>query len=145
VRFRGNFTATIDSQGRLKIPTAHKAIFDELYGADVYITSLNGDRVIVYPIPIWESIEEKLSYVSDGVKDKFMDMTGYWGQQTTMDKLGRIQIQPRLRKKAGVDGEVAVIGQMDRLVIWAIEALEQRIEANPFTDDDRKELAKLGV
>jgi MraZ protein len=144
-RFRGHFAAKIDSQGRLKIPTAYKTVFEKQYGPELYVTSLNGDFITVYPMAIWERVESKLSEVSDGVKDKFVHLTGFWGQQLSMDKQGRIQIHPRLRSKAGLEGEVAVIGQFDRLTIWDLKTLEQRIESNPFTAEDRQELAKLGV
>ena len=144
-RFRGHFTATIDSQGRLKIPTAFKSVFDKQHGPGLYITSLNGDFITVYPMAVWEKVESKLSDISDGVKDKFVNLTGFWGQQLSMDKMGRIQIHPRLRNKAGLNGEVVVIGQFDRLTIWDPATLERQIESNPFTTEDRKELAKLGV
>ena len=42
--FRGNEPAKIDDKGRLKIPNAHRAVFQNCeYGSEVYVTSLTGE------------------------------------------------------------------------------------------------------
>ena len=53
---RGNYPATVDGKGRLKIPASFKAYLDENYGADFYVTSLRGESVRVYPLPKWREI-----------------------------------------------------------------------------------------
>ena len=58
---RGNYTARIDVKGRLKVPTPFRRLIDEKHGSEFYITSLTGDNVRIYPLPEWESIEQRLS------------------------------------------------------------------------------------
>ena len=60
---RGNFYAKIDDKGRLKIPTAFRALIAEKYGESVYVTSVTGGSVRIYPMPVWVGIEEKLAQV----------------------------------------------------------------------------------
>ena len=146
--FRGNFPAKLDAQGRIKIPTAHRKILEEAHGADVFVTSLNGDSVRIYPMGEWEKIEAKLLEPPKMLpgKVKFLRNTSYYGQVSTMDKQGRISIQPHLREKAEVDGqEVAVMGQLNYLEVWNKSHFERALEADPYTDRDAQALAELGI
>ena len=109
---RGNYTARIDSKGRLKVPTLFRRYVEEKYGAALYVTSLTGDCVRIYPMPEWEAIEQRLSLLPsmDPARRKFLDRTNYYGQQSSMDTQGRVLIHPLLRKSAQVVGDVAVLG-----------------------------------
>ena len=93
---RGNAPATIDEKGRLKIPSAFRAHIEESWGSDFYVTSLSGESVLVYPLPIWQEIEERLAKLPslNPTKKKFLDRTNFYGQETTADKSGRILIPP---------------------------------------------------
>ena len=56
---RGNFSAKIDDKGRLKIPTAFRSLVAEKYGDSLYVTSVTGESVRIYPMAVWAGIEEK--------------------------------------------------------------------------------------
>jgi MraZ protein len=144
---RGNYTARIDTKGRLKVPTAFRRYIEEKHGAEVYVTSLTGECVRLYPLPEWESIEQRLALLPsmDPSRRKFLDRTNYYGQQATMDNQGRILIQPLLRKSAGVMGDVAVLGYLTYLEVWELERFEQRLLANPYTEEDEATIARLGI
>ena len=58
--FRGNYPATVDGKGRLKIPAAIKAILDDIHATDFYVTSHDGQSVRIYPFQEWLKLEEKL-------------------------------------------------------------------------------------
>ena len=60
---RGNYTARIDDKGRLKIPNAFRGLIEGQHGADVFVTSLTGEYVRVYPMPVWLALEEKMARV----------------------------------------------------------------------------------
>src|SRR5256714_15028316 len=110
---RGNYTARVDEKGRLKIPTAFRRYIEEKYAtAEVYITSLAGDCARIYPLPEWESIEQRLALLPsmDPARRKFLDRTNYYGHQATVDGQGRVLIHPLLRKSAGGVGDVAGLG-----------------------------------
>ena len=57
---RGNFPAKIDDKCRLKIPTAFRTFIEDQHGREVYVTSVRGDSVRIYPMPVWLEIEHKL-------------------------------------------------------------------------------------
>lgn len=145
---RGNYTARVDEKGRLKIPTAFRRYIEEKYiSPEVYVTSLNGDCVRIYPLPEWESIEQRLALLPsmDPARRKFLDRTNYYGQQATIDGQGRVLVHPLLRKASGVVGDVAVLGYLTYLEVWELERFEQRLLSDPYTEEDEAAIARLGI
>ena len=139
--------ARMDSKGRLKVPTAFGRYIKDKYGTEVYVTSLTGDCARIYPLPEWESIEQRLNLVPtmDPARRKFLDRTNYYGQQAEMDAQGRILIHPLLRKAAGVVGDVAVLGYLTYVEVWELERFEQRLLSDPYTEEDEAAIARLGI
>ena len=144
---RGNAPATIDEKGRLKIPTVFRTEIEDSWGSDFYVTSLTGDSVRVYPLPVWQEIEERLAKLPsfNSTKKKFLDRANYYGQLTAMDKSGRILIPTLLRDSARMTGEVAVLGYLNYLDIWNHERFLKKLSEESFTEDDNGALTQLGV
>lgn len=145
--FRGNFPAKVDAQGRLKIPAAHRAILEEEYGPELFVTSVDGRRALIYPLSRWEEIEDKLLEPPrmQPAKVKFLRNTSFFGQVASLDKQGRVSIQAHLREAASIDGEVAVIGALHYLEVWNRDQVLKLIEEDPYTDADAAALAELGI
>jgi MraZ protein len=144
---RGNYTARMDSKGRLKVPTPFRRLVEEKHGTAVYVTSLTGENVRIYPLPEWEAIEQRLALLPsmDPARRKFLDRTNYYGQQMAMDGQGRILIHPLLRKSAGIYGDVAVLGYLTYLEVWELEKFQQRLLSDPYTEEDEAAIARLGI
>jgi transcriptional regulator MraZ len=137
----------VDEKGRLKVPAEFKRLIDEKYGAQFYITSLDGKVAQVYPFEEWQRIEEKLARLSNfnPTKKKFLNRTNYYGQLVEIDGQGRLLIPALLRESAEIRGEVAVVGNLTYLEVQSIEAYKKDIAENPFTQDDEKTLDELGI
>ena len=144
---RGNYTARIDSKGRLKVPGLFRRYVEEKYGSQFYVTSLAGECVRIYPMPEWEAIEQRLSLLPsmDPARRKFLDRTNYYGQQSAMDTQGRVLIHPLLRKSAQVVGDVAVLGYLTYLEVWELDKFQQRMLSDPYTEEDESAIARLGI
>jgi len=144
---RGNAPATIDDKGRLKIPSGFRAEIEVAWGSDFYVTSLTGESVLVYPLPVWQEIEQKLAKLPtlNPTKKKFLDRTNFYGQLAAMDKSGRILIPSQLRESARMTGEVAVLGYLNNLEIWNHERFVNTLKEKEFTDADNETLGQLGI
>jgi DNA-binding transcriptional regulator/RsmH inhibitor MraZ len=46
-RFRGSYIAKIDDRGRVKIPAKYLSALELDFGKEVYLTSVNGDHVLI--------------------------------------------------------------------------------------------------
>jgi MraZ protein len=140
---RGNQLATVDEQGRLKIPTKFKDILVKEYGYEFFVTSLTGEYVLMYPLTVWEAqVEERLTKTAhlNPRRNKLLDVVNYYGSEVTMDKQGRILIPPTLRDSAAIQGEVSLIGKIDHLDIWNNNRFAKRIADEPLSDQDLLQL-----
>jgi MraZ protein len=144
---RGNFPAKIDDKCRLKIPTAFRTLMEEQFGREVYVTSVRGESVRIYPMTVWLDIERKLGSTAslEPARERFLARVNYYGQVAAIDHQGRVVIHQRLRDAAEMAGEVDVLGQYNFLEVWNHERFVAKLERDPFTDDDARELARLGV
>jgi transcriptional regulator MraZ len=144
---RGNCPAKIDAKGRLKIPNLFRRFLDEKYGREFFVTSLTGDFARVYPMPVWLEVEKKLSAAPtmNPSVTRYTNLVNFYGQPATMDDQGRILIHPLLRLKSGLDGSVAVLGNQTYVDVWSRERFEATIASQPLTDEDRRNLADLGL
>jgi MraZ protein len=144
---RGNAPAKIDDKGRLKVPNAFRAVIQKNHGAELFVTSLTGQSVRIYPMPVWLEIENRLGKVpsTHPARQRFLDRVNFFGQVAELDPQGRVLIQPRLREAAQMTGEVDVLGQQSFLEVWNHERLVARLSAEPFTDDDAKALSDFGI
>ncbi len=144
---RGNAPATIDEKGRLKIPSTFRAYIEESWGSDFYVTSLSGESVLIYPLPVWQEIEERLAKLPsfNPTKKKFLDRTNFFGQVTSADKSGRVLIPALLRESAQMAGEVAVLGYLDHLDVWNHKRFLGRIQEHAFSEEDHDTMSKLGI
>ena len=144
---RGNSPAKIDDKGRLKVPNGFRSVIQKDHGSDLFVTSLTGQSVRIYPMPVWLDIESRLGKVpsTHPARQRFLDRVNFYGQVAVLDPQGRVLIQPRLRESALMNGEVDVLGQQSYLEVWNHERLVARLSAEPFTDDDAKALADFGI
>ena len=144
---RGTAPAKIDEKGRLKVPNGFRTLVQNTHGQDLFVTSLTGDSVRIYPMPVWQAIEAKLASVpsSHPARAKFLDRVNYFGQVGELDGQGRVLIHQRLRDSASMTGEVDVFGQYDHLEIWNHERFVSKLQREPFTDDDAKALSEFGI
>jgi MraZ protein len=144
---RGNFPTKVDGQGRIKLPTALRKRIEELYGLQMFVTSVTGKNALIYPMEEWEEIEAKLLEPPKLLpeKVKFLRNAAYYGQVSSMDKQGRVSIHPLLREAAQIDGEVAVMGYLNYLQVWNKDRFQELLESDPYTDNDAAALAELGM
>ena len=145
--FRGNAPARIDDKGRLKVPNAFKSLLESKYGRELFLTSLSGEHVRIYPMPVWLEIEEKLARMpsTHPSRLRFLDRVNYFGQAAELDAQGRVLIPQRLREAATMNGEVDVLGQVNYLDVWNHERLTTKMQRDAYTDDDARALSEFGV
>ena len=142
MKLRGNCPAKVDEKGRLKIPAEYLEGLKE-YGTSFYITSTTGDAARIYPLKVWSEIEDKLAtQATSKEKRKFLMRTSYFGQVAELDGQGRVLLPAVLRDKALLKGDVAVLGNLNYLVVMNDARVVDDMKNEPFTDEDED---KLGI
>ncbi len=145
--FRGNAPARMDEKGRLKIPNAFRSLMETKYGRELFVTSVTGEYVRIYPMPVWLDIEQKLGAMpsTHPAKLRFLDRVNYFGQAGDLDVQGRVLIPVRLREAATMVGDVDVLGQYNYLDVWNHERFLTKMQREPYTDDDARALSEFGI
>lgn len=120
---------------------------EDQHGAGLYVTSVTGESVRIYPMPVWLGVEQRLAAMpsTHPARLKFLDRVNYFGQVGEFDAQGRVGIPARLRDAAGMAGEVDVLGQVDYLEVWNHERFLTKLKRDPFTDEDMRALADFGI
>jgi MraZ protein len=145
---RGNHPTRIDDKGRLKVPNSFRQIVESQWGTELFVTSVTGEFVRVYPMGVWLEIERKLAEVpsTHPSKLRFLDRVNFFGQAVSMDRQGRVLVPQLLRETAAMVGEVSVLGLQNHLAVWNLKRLQDRLfKKEPFTDEDGRLLAEYGI
>jgi transcriptional regulator MraZ len=145
--FRGNAPARIDDKGRLKVPNSFRLLMETKYGREVFVTSLSGEFVRLYPMPVWLEIEQKLGSMpsTHPARSRYLDRVNYFGQAGELDVQGRVIIPVRLRDAATMAGDVDVLGQFNYLDVWNHERFLTKLQRDQYTDDDARALSEFGI
>jgi MraZ protein len=144
---RGSASARIDDKGRLKIPTQFRGLVRDQTGSDVFVTSLTGECVRIYPMHVWLEVEQRVLQMPSNLPSrlKFLDRTNFYGQEGELDGQGRVVISPLLREHAAIVGDVSVIGRINHLEVWNAERFSAKLLREPWGDRDGLKLSKHGV
>jgi MraZ protein len=144
---RGNHPASVDEKGRLKIPAGFLQLIETNFGLDVFVTSLRGDNVRIYPMDVWTEFERKLGAMPDfhPTKQKLLKRVHFYGQASTLDKQGRLVIPAHLRESAQMKGNVDVLGMQDRLDVWNHQVLKEQLDGEPFGEEDERAMAEFDI
>jgi MraZ protein len=142
---RGNSETKIDEKGRLKIPATFKKVFEEEFPqTKFYVTSMDGKSARIYPMEAWLEVESKLKSSFDPLMSDLKHKVNYYGGEAEMDAQSRLLIPQVLREKAGIQGEVSVMGMTNFLEVLTSERAKQRAERE-FTPAELERLAGMGI
>ena len=117
--FMGEYNHIIDAKGRLIIP----ARFRELLGEEFILTKGLDGCLSIYPMDAWEAFETKLRALPLTNKNA-RTFTRFFVAGATnceLERQGRILVPQTLREFAGLEKEVVLTGNLDRIEIWSKE------------------------
>ena len=140
--FMGESNHTVDTKGRLIIPTR----FRESLGEEFVVTKGLDGCLFVYPQKAWEEFEEKLRALPLTRKDARTLVRFFVAGAATceLDKQGRILIPASLREFAGLEKDVVLAGVTNRVEIWS---KDRWADVNTVGDMDSiaEQMAELGL
>jgi MraZ protein len=128
--FRGIAQLNLDSKGRLAVPARYRDALAERCAGHLVITA-DADRcLLIYPLPDWEIIQQKLEGLSNldpRVRELQRRLIGF-AVDTDIDGAGRVLIPPALRQFAQLDKSVVLVGQGRKFELWSEDGWQQLVE-----------------
>jgi MraZ protein len=124
--FRGRFEIKLDPKGRLLIPAAYRQILpSDNTGKSQLIVTNNRYRgkscLHAYSLAEWEKLERNIARLSS-LKAEVQAFSRFYlsgGQVCDVDAQNRVLIPQSLRKFAGLDGQLVLVGLGNKFEIWA--------------------------
>lgn len=114
--FLGEFQHTLDSKGRLILPSDFREPL-----ADGLVITVGPDHCLkVHPRGDWQRVLDGLRELrsTDRNQRMYARMVTSQAHPEELDKQGRITIPSRLREYAGLDRDVAVMGADTWIELW---------------------------
>jgi len=151
--FRGVSTINLDVKGRLAVPTRYREELQESCERQMVVTIAVDELCVgepgclwLYPLPEWEKLELTISKLPALNKLALKLRRFLIGNATEceMDAQGRLLVPEKLRKFAGMEKHIVLVGQLNKFEIWNESAWNDK-ENELMTADDASEsdLAEL--
>ena len=131
--FRGANAISLDTKGRVTVPTRYRQLLlDDCQGQLVCTIDTQQPCLLLYPLPEWEEIEQKLSRLSsmNPAERRLQRLLLGNAMEGEMDKNGRFLLSAPLRQHADLTKEVMLVGQLNKFEIWSAEAWNKQIQAD---------------
>lgn len=129
--FRGATQVNLDNKGRLVVPTRYRGLLkDECQGRMVCTIDLHQPCLLLYTLPEWEIIEEKLSRLStmNPAEKRVQRLLLGHASECEMDSAGRLLLANVLRQHAGLTKEVMLVGQINKFELWDEQRWYQQVQ-----------------
>ena len=117
--FMGEYNHTVDAKGRLIIPSRFR---EELKNEFIVTKGLDG-CLFVFPGNEWQIFEEKLKALPLTNKNarQFSRFLVAGATPCELDRQGRILVPQTLREFAGLEKDVVLTGNLNRIEVWSKE------------------------
>ncbi|MCL4410721.1 division/cell wall cluster transcriptional repressor MraZ [Aliidiomarina haloalkalitolerans] len=145
--FRGANSISLDDKGRLAIPARYRNLLSlDCDGKLVCTIDIKQPCLLLYPVPEWQIIEQKLAKLSsmNPAERRLQRLLLGYADDCEMDKNGRVLIATPLRQHAGLNKKLMLVGQLNKFEIWDEETWQQQVaddiaaeQAGDFTLTDR--------
>ena len=124
--FRGEYHNLVDDKGRLSIPAKFRELISSQHVGPLVVTLGLDPCLWLYPGDTWKKNEEQLSRLNPFDADARQLVRAFLGssEECDLDKQGRIVISPVLRRAAGLNRNVVLVGLLNRVEIWDKEKYE---------------------
>ncbi|MGD8768636.1 MAG: division/cell wall cluster transcriptional repressor MraZ [Desulfobacterales bacterium] len=147
--FRGSFFHTIDSKGRIIIPSKFRDVIKAQESNGVMVSRIDGG-LVAYTYDEWRNIETRILSLAEKSENmrRFRRVFIGGAFECACDKQDRILIPQNLRQYAELDKEIVLVGVLDHFEIWSRQSWDREnihLEKDMKKEEVRNEIAKLGL
>ena len=115
--FQGASSLSLDTKGRLSVPTRHRDVLSATAAGQLTITKHPHGCLMVFPRGEWELFRERIAA---------LPMSAQWWKRiflgnamdAEMDGAGRVLVSPELRAAAGLTKDAVLLGMGNHFELW---------------------------
>jgi len=131
-KFRGVSNLSLDAKGRIVLPARYRERLLEYCQGQLVVT-IDTDQpcLLIYPLPEWESIEEKIEALPsfNPTTRRIQRLLIGHATEVEVNAAGRLLLSNPLRDYARLDRKVVLIGQGKKFELWDEALWNERIES----------------
>ncbi len=119
--FSGKFYYTVDPKGRVIIPSPFREIIFTNYNTKLFVANDVVDRCLhIYPQEEWTKLEDKVRRLPQMLTEVkyFKRRVIASALEVDLDKQGRILIPAAHREDAGINSDLVIVGQIEKIELW---------------------------
>lgn len=122
--FSGEYRHGIDPKNRVTIPSQWRLEGGEAF--KLRVDSTNSCLMVFTNEEFLKQIESATQLSSPRERQEFIRMFAGLAMESSADKQGRMVLPVELTKQVGLEGEVIMVGTVNRFEIWSPEKWEAR-------------------
>ena len=131
--FLGEFDCKLDAKGRMMIPAALKKQLPEAEKEGLVINRGFEKHLVIYTRREWDKIVEDLSKLN-AYEKKTREFIRYFtrgASELSLDAAGRVLLPKALLEYAGINTDVVLACQFNKIEVWAQEAYDTQMDNEP--------------
>lgn len=126
--YSGVSTLNLDSKGRLAIPARHRELLSATSEGRIMITLNPEGCLLLYPKTEWLPIYEQLRKLSGQQAAVARVIVGF-AEELELDSAGRVLVPTKLRERAQLEKEVALVGMGNKFELWDDARWNAKVDA----------------
>lgn len=127
----GEYQHVIDDKSRVLISTKLRSQIDvDEHGSSFYLVLGANGVLCLYPERYFEQIVQAVAPATSAADEavSFERMSFALSSKVELDTQGRLLINERLRKRAGLSSQITLVGVRDHIEVWDSGNWEQYVE-----------------
>jgi MraZ protein len=133
--FKGQFTYSIDSKGRISIPAKLRRHISPEANDTFVMTRGVSSCIDIYPLDQWLLFEEKLKNLNQFRPDnvRFIRTLLQYASEDNLDSQSRILIPQNLIDYANIEKDVLILGALKKIEVWNPKTFEEYLKESEET------------
>ena len=131
--FQGASSLTLDTKGRLSVPTRYRDVLSATCLSQLTLTKHPHGCLMIFPRNEWEKFRDRIAS---------LPMQAQWWKRiflgnamdVDMDATGRVLVSPELRTAAGISKDAVLLGMGAHFELWDAASYAAK-EAEQMTGD----------
>jgi len=131
--FLGEFECKLDAKGRMMVPVGLKKQLPEADKEGLVINRGFEKHLVIYTRREWDKIVEDLSKLN-AYEKKTREFIRYFtrgASELSLDAAGRVLLPKALLDYAGINADVVLACQFNKIEVWAQEAYDAQMDNEP--------------
>jgi MraZ protein len=128
---RGTLSSRVDEKGRLKLPAAMAQYLEAIGERKVFITTLDLETALIYPISVWRETEKMLQEAGEDadMRADVAFVANHYGEDGEMDAQGRVLLPTNLRRELNLEkDDVSLLFYKQRIEVIGSNVYKVRFD-----------------